>query len=89
MYLIEGTQNQSHQANIDYIHGPSDTEMFMINSTIQPVHINTKPKTSVTTICFGTHYHTPETTTVYPTSPVDQRLQRQFEPATNGFKCTA
>ena len=39
------------------------------------------PKKPVTTIGFGPHFHTPATTTIYPASPFDQRLQRIFQPA--------
>ena len=45
MYLIEGTPNQPHQANIDYLCETSDTDMFLINSTIWPLHANNTPKT--------------------------------------------
>ena len=45
MYLLEGTLNQSHQANIDSLREPSDTKMFLVNSTIGPLHSKTTPKT--------------------------------------------
>ena len=80
MYLIEGAPNQSHRSKIYYIREPSDPGIFLINSTIWPLYINTSQKT-VTTIGFGTHYHTPATTNVYHYSPVDQQLQQWFQPA--------
>ena len=33
MYLIEGTPNQNHQANIDYLRKPSDNDMFFIKKS--------------------------------------------------------
>ena len=81
MYLVEGTLNKYHQENIDSIHEPSDPEMIFINSTIQTRHTNTSPQTPTKAIGFGPHCHTPATTTVYPDSPVYQRLQQRFQPA--------
>ena len=58
--------------------------MFFINSTIQPLHTNTPPKTPVTTIGFGPLFHNPSATTVYPASCIEQRLQQHFQPAITG-----
>ena len=38
----------------------------------------------MTTIEFGIYFHTIATTTVYPASHVDQRLQLRFQPAVTG-----
>ena len=45
IYLVEGTTNQSHQANIDSILEPSDPKIIFIDSTIRTLHTNTAPKT--------------------------------------------
>ena len=50
MYVNEGTPNQSHQGNIDFLHEPSDIDFFFINSTIRPLHTNTAPKPPAKTI---------------------------------------
>ena len=80
MYLIEVTSNQNHQAKIDLLREPSNTELFFIESTIWPLHTNTAPKQPATTIGFVPHCHNPETTTVSTASPVDQCLQQFFHP---------
>ena len=89
MNLIYGTHNQTHQNGIDHLCEPSNTKICFINSTIRPLHTNIAPKTPATTIGFGPHYHTPAYTTVYPFSPVNQRLQKLFQPAFNGCQVTA
>ena len=89
MYLVKVTHNQNHQSNIDSLHEPSDPEIFFIKSNIWPLHTNMSPKKPVKTIGFGPHWHTPATTTVYPTSPVDQRLQQHFQPAITGYQVMA
>ena len=81
MYLIEDTPNQSHQANIYSLRKPSYNDIFLINSTIKPLHTNTAPKTPSKNIGFSPHCHTPATTTVNHASPVHQHLQCQFQPA--------
>ena len=55
MYLLEGTPNQYHQKNIDCLCEPSNTNIFLINITIRPLHTNSKTKTPTTTIGFVTH----------------------------------
>ena len=89
VYPIESTSNQYHQAKIDYLRKPSDPEKFFINSTIRPLNTNTTPKTPAETIGFGTHLHTPSTTTAYPAYPVDQHLQQRCQPAVTGYKIIA
>ena len=84
MYLIEGTTNQTHQANIYSLRETSDTDIFFIDSTICPLHTNMAPKTSDTAIGFGPHCRTPSTTFVYPASLINQRLQQNFKPASTG-----
>ena len=64
MYLLEGSPNQTHQANIDSIREPWNTEMFFINITVWYLHTSTAPNTPLITIYFRTHCHTPSTTTV-------------------------
>ena len=81
MYLIEGTPNQTYQADIDSLCEPSDPELFFVNSTIWYLHTNTAPKTPAKNIGFSPHFHIPSTTTVYPDFPVDQCLQHSFQPA--------
>ena len=68
MYLIEGKPKKPNQANIDSI-------CEIIYSTIRPLHTNTATKLPATTIGFVPHFHTPETTTVYPDYPAYQFIQ--------------
>ena len=89
MYLIEDTPNQSHQENIDSLCEPSDPNIFFINITIRPLHINISPPTHATAIGFSPHFHNPETTTIYPTSTVDQRFQQRFQQAVTGCQIIA
>ena len=84
MYLIEGTTNQTHQANIYSLRETSDTDIFFIDSTICPLHTNMAPKTSATAIVFFPHCRTPSTTFFNPASPINQRLQQNFQPASTG-----
>ena len=86
MYLIEGTTNQYHQTKIYSLRKTSYPDVFIINSTIRPLHTNITPKLPAKTIVYSTHFHTPATTTVYPSSPVYQRLQRQFQPVITDCK---
>ena len=65
---------------------PQDTNMFLINRTIWPLHTNTAQKKPERAIVLGTHCHTPVITTVYPAPPVDQFIQRQFKLDVTGFK---
>ena len=60
MYLIEGTPKQSHQANIDSLRKLSNTEIFLINSTIRNLYTTPTPTTSAKAIGFGTQFHTNE-----------------------------
>ena len=60
--------------------------MFFVNSAIWYLHTNTDPKNSLTTIGLGTHWHTPATTTFYPSSPVDHRLRQSFQLAVTGIQ---
>ena len=64
MYLIEGTSQKTHQANIDYLREPSNTNIVFINITIWPLHTNTAPQTPGKYIGSGTHCRTPKTITV-------------------------
>ena len=84
MYLIEVTPHQYQQANIDNLRETSYPKMFFINSTTRPIHINTAPRKPAETIGFGPPCNTPTTTTVVHASPVEQHLQRQFQPSITG-----
>ena len=86
IYLIEVTSNQNHQSKIGSLHISSDPNMFSIDSIIRPLHTNTSPKISAKTIWSGPRWYYPETTTVYPSSPVNQCLQQRFWPAITGHQ---
>ena len=89
MYLIEGTCNQYHQANINNLPESSYPKIFLINSTIRPIHNNTTPPKPVTTIGFGPHCHTPETTNFLPTYPVYQNIQQESQLVFTGCQIIA
>ena len=60
-----------------------------MNITIRSLNINTAPNPPEPTIGFGNQWHNPATTTLYPASPVDQRIQQWFQPSVTGHQIIA
>ena len=88
MYLVEVSLKQTQQANIYSFRKPSNTEIFSSTAPFG-LYIPTHPKKTATNNDFGTNWHTPGNTTVYPASHVYQRLQQQFQQAVTGHQILA
>ena len=65
MYLNTGTANQCHQVKIDSLREPSYPKFFHQQHYLASPYQHT-PKNTATTIGFGYHCHTPETTNFAP-----------------------
>ena len=89
MYLIEGIPTQYQHAKIDSLYEPLYPKVFFIHIKIIPIQTNTVPKIPATNIDLIPHFHTSTNTTAYPTSPVDQRLKRQFQTDVTGCQWIA